>query len=123
MPYFKSTSDIVHASGDAVARSARTASGESAWIDVGKIRELVAQLDSDAGTGTTPTLDVKIRTSYDGTDANAMDIPTSAFTQVTTGASLQIKRLTDFHRYAKIIWTVSGTTPSFTFGIYLTGRE
>lgn len=111
------------ATGDAVAKSARTASGASAWLDIGDVRELVMQLQSDAGTGTAPTLDVKLQTSFDGTDANAIDVPTGSFTQVTTGASNQIKAVTVFHPFIKVIWTIAGTTPSFNFGVYLTGKE
>lgn len=112
-----------YAAGDAVTKAARTATGNSGWIDIGDCRELIAQLDSAAGTGTTPTLDVKLQTSWDGTDATAVDVTTGAFTQVTTVASAQIKSLNVLHRYVKVIWTIAGTTPSFNFGVYLTGKR
>lgn len=111
------------AAGDVVAKTARTASGNSGWIDIGDAKELVAQLDSAAGTGTAPTLDVKFQTSFDGTDAAAVDIPTGAFTQVAAAASAQVKSLTVMHRYIKVIWTIAGTTPSFNFGVYATARR
>lgn len=112
----------VYAAGDVVAKAARTANGASAWVDLGDVKELVAQLHSDAGTGTSPTLDVKVQTSIDGTDATAVDVPT-AFTQVLAVASNQIKSLTLLHRYVKVVWTVGGTAPSFNFGVYLTARR
>lgn len=109
--------------GDVVAKSARSTSGNSGWVDVGDDSQLVAQLLSDAGTGTSPTLDVKCQTSYDGTDATAIDVTSGAFTQVSAAASNQIKTLTGAHRFIKFVWTIGGTTPSFNFGVYLTTRK
>lgn len=124
MPFNRDTGvAITLGSGDAVAKSARAASGDSGWIDVGDAKDLVAQLDADAGTGTSPTLDVKLQTSYAGTDATAIDVPSGSFTQVTTSASAQIKSATVMHRYVKVVWTIAGTTPSFNFGVYLTARK
>jgi hypothetical protein len=109
--------------GDIVSKAARTVSGSSGWIDVGDVKELIAQLDADAGTGTSPTLDVKFQTSWNGSDATAIDAPSGAFTQVTSAASAQIKSLTVMHRYVKVLWTIGGTAPSFGFGVYLTARR
>lgn len=109
--------------GDVVMKSARTVTGNSGWVDIGDAREIIAQLDADAGTGTSPTLDVKLQTSWNGADATAVDVPTGAFTQVLAVASAQIKSLTIFHRYVKVIWTVGGTTPSFNFGAYITVKK
>lgn len=112
------------ATGDVLAKIARTATGASAWIDAGDFRELIVQLHSDAGTGTAPTLDVRLQTSYDGTDANAVDIPTGSFTQVVAAASNQIKGLTAAHRFIKVIFTIAGTvTPSFNFGVYVSAKR
>lgn len=109
--------------GDVVVKAARTVTGNSGWVDIGDAREIIAQLDADAGTGTSPTLDVKLQTSWDGADATAVDVPTGAFTQVLAAASAQIKSLTIFHRYVKVVWTVGGTTPSFNFGAYITVKK
>lgn len=114
---------LSYPAGDIVAKAARTVTGNSGWVDIGDARELIAQLDAAAGTGTAPTLDVKFQTSFDGTDATAIDVPTGSFTQVTTVASAQIKSLALVHRYVKVLWTVAGTTPSFNFGVYLTVRR
>lgn len=110
-------------SGDMVAKAAKTATGNSAWIDIGEAKELVIQLLSDAGTGTSPTLDVKFQTSYNGTDAAAVDLPNGAFTQVVAAASNQLKTITAGHRFVKVVWTLTGTTPSFNFGVYVTTRR
>lgn len=123
MAYSRNIHEAINSdTGDAVTKAPRTVSGNSGWIHLGNVRELIAQIDSDAGTGTTPTLDVKLQTSFDGADATAVDVPSGAFTQVVA-ASKQIKRLTDFHQYVKVVWTIAGTTPSFNFGVYFTGRD
>lgn len=109
--------------GDVVGKSARTVTGNSGWIDIGDVKELIAQLDSAAGTGITPTLDVKVQTSWDGTDATAVDVTSGAFAQVVAAVSAQIKSLTVLHRYIKVVWTIGGTTPSFNFGVYFTTRR
>lgn len=113
---------VLFDAGDAVAKSARTVGGNSGWIDIGDAREVIAQLDADAGTGTTPTLDVKIQTSWNGVDATAIDVPGGAFTQVVA-ASAQIKSAAVVHRFIKVIWTIGGATPSFNFGAYITARK
>lgn len=114
---------LLNDAGDVVSKSARTLTGNSGWVDIGHAREIIAQLAADAGTGTSPTLDVKFQTSWDGTDATAADVTTGAFTQVLAAASAQMKSLTIFHRYIKVVWTVGGTTPSFNFGVYITVRK
>ena len=110
-------------SGDITTKAARTITGDSGWVDIGDATEIIAQLDAAAGTGTTPTLDVKFQTSFDGTDANAVDVPAGAFTQVLGAASAQIKSIAVFHRYVKVVHAIAGTTPSFNFGVYITVRK
>lgn len=124
MAYIKAEGlSILSGTGDVVAKSARTVTGNSGWVNIGDAKEIVAQLQSDAGTGTSPTLDVKFQTSYDGTDATAIDMTSGAFTQVAAAASGQIKTLTGAHRFVKVVWTIAGTTPSFNFGVYITTRK
>lgn len=124
MPFLRNASfSVSDDAGDVVSKAARTVTGDSGWVDIGDAREIIAQLHADAGTGTSPTLDVKLQTSFNGTDAAAVDVPTGAFTQVLAVASAQIKSLTIFHRYIKVVWTVGGTTPSFNFGAYITVKK
>lgn len=125
MPYSidQNMSLINNVVGDMVPKAARTVTGDSGWIPVGAAKELIVQLDAAAGAGTTPTLDVKLQTSFNGTDAAAMDVPNGAFAQVAGAASMQIKSVTAFHRFVKVVWTIGGATPSFNFGVYATGRN
>lgn len=120
----RDTTLFIHTkAGEVVAKSARTVSGASAWVDLGNAKELVIQLQADAGTGTLPTLDIRIQTSYAATDATAIDVPAGALTQVLAAASAQIKTLSVMHRYVKVAWTITGTTPSFNFGVYATMKN
>lgn len=81
-------------------------------------------LGSAAGTGTTPTLDVKIQhcATSGGTYA---DISGAAFTQVddTAGGSGQglALNIADAERYLKVVATIAGTTPKFSFGVVFSG--
>lgn len=87
-----------------------TANGSSVALgDRGTVRLL---LNVTAASGTTPTLDVSIQTSYDGTTWRAV----AAFAQKTT-VSNERKSFTGIDRYIRAVYTVGGTTPSFTFTV------
>lgn len=100
--------------------AARTTTANGTGVDLANCRGGAAVvLDSAAGTGTTPTLDVKLQSSPDNstwTDAGL------AFTQVTnSGASQQVVAIdvTKLQRYVRAVATIGGTTPSFTFSVNL----
>jgi hypothetical protein len=79
-----------------------------------------AILDSNAGGGTSPTLNVKLQTSYDG--STWVDVPSGAFTQVTTVASVQFLKFESVGCLFRFAYTIGGTgTPNFTFGVFLVG--
>lgn len=79
-------------------------------------------LSSAAGTGTNPTLDVKIQHSDDGTTWTDSGV---TFTRVTTAAAGEVLVLTAerFKRYIRAVDTVGGTTPSFARAIHFVGRR
>ena len=99
--------------------AARTTTSNGTGVDLANCRGGASiVLDSAAGTGTTPTLDVKLQSSPDNstwTDAGV------AFTQVTTVASQQIQaiQVDKLQRYVRPVATIGGTTPSFTFSLNL----
>lgn len=104
----------------------RTVTGNGTGIDM---KDFVGQaavvLDSAAGTGTTPTLDVKIQDSDD--NATFADVsPAVAFAQVTS-AGVSVQRIginTDsLRRFIRAVATIGGTTPSFVFSVNLVGRK
>lgn len=81
-------------------------------------------LNASAGTGTTPTLDVKLQHSDD--NVTFADVTAGAFTQVTDvagTAGVQVKRINvpDLKRYLRVLGTVDGTTPSFDYGVEFVG--
>ena len=84
----------------------------------------LAVLNASAGTGTTPTLDVKLQHSDD--DSTYADVTGAAFTQVTDAAEtagVQVLKVnvSDLKRYVRVIGTIAGTTPSFEFGVEFVG--
>jgi len=81
-------------------------------------------LNASAGTGTTPTLDVKLQHSDD--DSTYADVTGGTFAQVTDGAGtagVQVLKVnvSDLKRYLRVIGTIAGTTPSFDFGVEFVG--
>ena len=84
----------------------------------------LAVLNASAGTGTTPTLDVKLQHSDD--DSTYADITGGAFAQVTdvagtAGVQVLKANVSDLKRYVRVIGTIAGTTPSFEFGVEFVG--
>lgn len=100
--------------------AARTATVNGAALNIrDNLGRAKIVLDSAAGTGTTPTLDVKLQDSADGATGFA-DITGAAFTQVTdAGASLQEIPLNvdAVKAFIRGVATITGTGPSFTFSV------
>lgn len=105
------------------APAAVTATGNGTGVDrTGLEGRGVALLASAAGTGTTPTLDVKLQDSAD--DVTYADIVGATFTQVT-GAAAAFEKiaveldLSGIKKFIRAVDTVGGSTPSFTRSIML----
>lgn len=102
--------------------AARAATGRGTGINV---RDYIGRakiiLDCAAGTGTTPTLDVRLQDSAD--NVTFADVPGTVFVQVTTVASQQQRGVTldGTREWVALAWTVGGGTPSFTFSATLQG--
>ncbi len=82
--------------------------------------EAIVILDSEAGTGTSPTLDVKLQESANNSDWS--DISGATFTQVTDGGAGFEKisiNTNDTERYLRAVATLGGTSPVFVFGVSL----
>lgn len=105
--------------------AARTTGANGTGIDLqGYIGIAVAALHSAAGTGTTPTLDVKIQDSAD--NSTFADVTGYAFTQVTdAAASLQDLEIDTrkVRRYVRAVTAITGTTPSFTCNCVFRGQK
>lgn len=97
-----------------VPSAARTASGETATFrDFGAARTIRAQLEVTAAAGTTPTLDVMIEDTVDGTNWNSV----AAFTQATAASRMMLNISTPFSDRLRVRWVIGGVAPSFTFSV------
>lgn len=110
---------------EAVAARTSTLTG-TAFDTLGYEGSMLVLLSSALGTGTSPTLDVKIQHS-DSASSGFADITGAAFTQVTDAAGAGVQNLVlrrdKVKRYIRVIGTIAGTTPSFTFGVAFEGLE
>lgn len=104
----------VFAPATVVAAAARTASGDSgALTNYGPAATLRAQLAVTAAAGTSPTLNVVIEDSLDGTNWYAI----GTFAQRTAAGTEVLNITTPFADTVRVRWTIGGTTPSFTFSV------
>lgn len=82
-------------------------------------------LDADHQSGTSPTLDVKLQTSPNGTDW--VDVPNMAFPQVTTTDKvygLPLNEVEDYLlSYVRVVCTLGGTSPDYDVLVTLNYRR
>jgi hypothetical protein len=100
--------------------AARTASGNGTAVSTGLEAAQVAKLDVTAVSGTTPSLTVVIEESANGSTGWATK---ASFTARTTAGSqiIALPRLN--HGFLRATWTISGTTPSFTFSVQVSNSD
>ena len=99
-----------------VASAARTTTGNSGALDAPNDARLVLAVAVTAASGTAPSLDVTVEWSMDGgatfCAADTADSMAQLATAVNRVKSFSIKG--DSYR---VVWTIGGTTPSFTFTV------
>jgi hypothetical protein len=103
---------------DLVPAAAVTSDGNGTGVDLQQLSgELAIIADVSAGTGTSPTLDLKVQESDD--NSTFTDVSGGAFTQVAGSASVQKISLNkdELKRYIRIAKDVGGTTPSFSVSV------
>lgn len=112
-----------------VASAARTVSGDSGELSAlertidqpaaaGRIANRIrAQLDVTAAAGTSPTLDLVVEDTLDGTNWNVV----GTFTQRTAAGRQVIDIAGQFAPRLRVRWTIGGTSPSFTFSVTAVG--
>lgn len=88
-----------------------TATREGETVDLARAG-LALTLAVTAASGTNPTLDVAVQTSHDG----AAWTTVASFTRATAATS-ERKRVAGLDRYVRVVSTLGGTTPSFTFSV------
>lgn len=94
------------------ASAARTATANGSSFELGDRGVICLKLDVTAASGTSPTLDVSIETSEDGTTWRSL----GAFAQ-KTAAGAERKSFAGCDRFVRPVFTIGGTTPSFTFSV------
>lgn len=101
---------------------AATATTNGSAVDTFGYNSAAVTLEVGAVSGTSPTLDVKIQESADGSTGWA-DVSGATFTQVTAANNSQIIRVeglgTSRKRYLRAVATIAGTSPSFTLAVEL----
>ena len=97
-----------------VPSAARTTTGNGSTVS-GWARGEGAQsrLAITAASGTTPQLTVIVEDSPDGTTFTTRD----TYPVQTTTATVTRALPTGMNIYQRVRWTISGTTPSFTFSV------
>ena len=73
---------------------------------------VIVQVDVTAVSGTTPQLDVVIEESVDNINWYTLMVFTTR-----TAPGNQLMKKSDPAQHVRATWTISGTTPSFTFSI------
>jgi hypothetical protein len=95
------------------ASGATTTTGQTSAFPTGYQNTIDVFTDITAVSGTTPSLTVNVEWSFDGATWFAGDTADS-FT-AATAAQKRVKEFTVKGQYARLNYTISGTTPSFTW--------
>lgn len=94
------------------ARTVTGNSGSQTLLDEGEL--LAVLLDVTAVSGTTPSMTVSVEWSQDGGTTFAQSDPADALTAITAAAQ-KVKSFVIKAPHYRLVWTITGTTPSFTF--------
>lgn len=102
--------------------TAETATGNGASVDNAALTSNggAAQLHVTAASGTTPNLTVKVQHSTD--DSVWVDLITFSAATTQTYQNSEVAAGTTVNRYTRSTRTISGTTPSFTYGVSFARR-
>lgn len=100
-------------SSNVVASAARTTTGQSAAIGMPDRTNVNLAVNVSAVSGTTPNMALTVEWSNDGTTWYKSD-PADTFTALTATGNV-VKNLTVKGAFARLVWTLTGTSPSFTF--------
>ena len=96
----------------AVGGRSTTVTG-SAVTGLAAAKQLVMQLDVTTASGTSPTLDVVVQDTVDGSNWNTI----ATFAQATAVTREVIRLTTAFTDQLRVVGTIGGTTPVFIFGV------
>lgn len=92
-----------------------TATGSGPTLELDNRNTLRVQSVVTAVSGTSPSVTVQLQTSHDGATWASLG---SAFTAQTAANDSGVKLFSPIDRFVRANYTVTGTTPSLTFGVY-----
>lgn len=98
-----------------VTSAARTTSADSGSIACEKSLNLNVLVEVTAASGTSPNLAFFVDWSPDGVNWYTADPTGESFTAITAAPTRLIKQFPVKAPFFRLRWTISGTTPSFTF--------
>lgn len=97
------------------AGTVATATGTSTAVEVDNKGTARLALVVSAASGTTPSMTATVQTSFDSGSTDAWR-SVGAFTAITA-AGTERKSFPGLDRFVRVSYAISGTTPSFTFGV------
>lgn len=97
------------------ASAAATTSGSSAAVRCAGVEQVSLLVDVTAVTGTTPNMTLAVEWSDDGTTWFVPDVA-ETFTAITAAAK-RAREVDVKAPFMRLVWTITGTTPSFTFAV------
>lgn len=97
------------------ASAARTTTGQSGAIQ-SQGKQIAVEVDVTAVSGTTPSLALTIEWSDDNGTTWFQADPPDTFTALTA-VGKRVKEFDVKAPYFRAVWTITGTTPSFTFAV------
>lgn len=102
-----------------VPSAARTTNSQiESGEDYGAIDRLRAQLNVTAASGTTPSMTVVLESTLDGVNWDTL----GTFAAKTAAGREVITINPVIGRRLRARWTITGTTPSFTFSVLIQGE-
>lgn len=102
-----------------VAQAAVTASGQSAaWVNDAIQGDVCVNLNFTAVTGTTPSLTAQLQVSDDG-GTTWYSVGGAVTSAITATGQARIAASSVLEGMSRLNYTVTGTTPSFTFAIHV----
>lgn len=98
------------------AMQARTTNGDSGALTAPLGRNLNILCNVQAASGTTPSMTLEVQWWDEAGGAWASASPADNFTAITAAGGV-VKQFSCKAVTYRVTWTITGTTPSFTFGL------
>lgn len=101
---------------EVLASAARTTNGGSAAFPAGGGETIALLVNCTAASGTSPTLTISVEWSHDGVTWCLAD-PSEPMTNITAAGQARARSFAVKGRFARVWYSIAGTTPSFTFSV------